>query len=53
MDVLNAVPVTELVFVTRARTPPPSLLTTMEAEAKGLGVTWDAKSLQRVDWAKC
>jgi len=53
LDVLNAVPVTELVFATRQRTPPSALLGQMEQEARALGVQWEQKLLKYVNWTAC
>ena len=53
IDVLGALPVTELVFATRAKAPGAGVLAAMEASARAQGVAWNDQALKHVDHSKC
>lgn len=50
---LLGVPVYELVFATRQKTPPAIVLRTMEATARKLGVMWKPSDLKVVNQTLC
>ena len=49
LDVLDAVPIVELVFITRVKSPSDTYLAAMEKTARDLGVSWDSTKLKVTD----